>query len=68
MSESAQVLQEPNTDVTMTEVRYGMEAMKMLYDHYADNGDMDKADALNEAYYIFESFAKHSDWVRKDIA
>jgi hypothetical protein len=52
----------------MTEVRYGMEAMKILYDHYADNGDMDKADALNEAYYIFESFAKHSDWVRKDIA
>jgi len=68
MSESAQILQDRKTDVTLTEVRYGMEAMRILYDHYADNDDMDKATALNEAYYIFEEFAEQSEWIRKDIA
>jgi hypothetical protein len=68
MSESAQIFQDRKTDVTLTEVRYGMEAMRMLYDYYVDNDDMEKANALNEAYYIFEAFAEDSEWVRKDIA
>lgn len=68
MNEAVKVMQERETDVTWTEVSYGMEALRILYDHYVDNGEMDKAHAINKAYFILEDFSKDSDWIQKEIA
>jgi hypothetical protein len=66
--DSETVLQDSKTGVTWTEIQYGMEALKILYDYYIDNDDRENADAINTVYYILEQFSKNTNWTRKQIA
>jgi len=66
--DSETVLQDSVTGVTWTEIQYGMEALKILYDYYIDNDDRENADAINTVYYILEQFSKSTNWTRKQIA
>ncbi|MDR9411928.1 MAG: hypothetical protein RI531_04745 [Haloferacaceae archaeon] len=66
--DSETVLQDSETGVTWTEIQYGMEALKILYDYYIDNDDRENADAINTVYYILEQFSKNTNWTRKQIA